>query len=74
MTVVPVGVHVAPGVALLPRRAARLVGAHGDLCVPVAPEGALVDVGAADEHVAVVHDLHDYIFMRKSNFSLGLQF
>ena len=30
-----VGVHIAPGIALLADRVARLVGANGDLRVPV---------------------------------------
>ena len=76
----PVGVHVTPGVTLLADCVARLVGANGDLrvpvdqfdraksgakfnrysqknCVPVSPKGALVDVGAPDEDIAVIHDL-----------------
>ena len=76
----PVSVHVAPGIALLADRVARLVGANGDLrvpvdqfdraksgakfnrysqknCVPVSPKGALVDIGAPDKDVAVIHDL-----------------
>ena len=75
-----VGVPIAPGIALLADRVARLVGAHGNLGVPVeqfdraksgakfniysqkyrvpvSPKGALVDIGAPDEDVAVIHDL-----------------
>ena len=76
----PVGVHVAPGITLLADRVARLVGANGDLRVPVdqfdtaksgakfniyshkyrvpvSPKGTLVDIGAPDKDIAVIHDL-----------------
>ena len=67
----PVKVRSGTGTHLAARRAmavalrvARLVRAHGELGVARAILGALVDVGAADDHVLIVHDHHLAVHLR----------
>ncbi len=52
---IPEGVYAADRLTVL-QEVVGLVGAEADLCVPVALQGAGVDVGRACQHVLVVNN------------------